>query len=49
MDDASQIPSIAEPFFLGLNASIEITPAMIPADLQKAGPAIGKAVKKYAR
>ena len=49
MDDASQLPAIAEPFFLGLNASIEITPAMVPADLQKAGPAIGKAVKKYAR
>jgi hypothetical protein len=49
MDDVSQIPSIAEPFFLGLNASIEITPAMVPADLQKAGPSIGEAVKKYAR
>lgn len=49
MDDASQIPAIAEPWFLALNASIEVTPAMIPADLAKAGPSIGEAVKKYGR
>ena len=47
MDDASQIPAIAEPWFLALNASIECTPAMVPADLQKAGPAIEQAVKTY--
>jgi hypothetical protein len=47
MDDASQIPAIAEPWFLALNASIEMIPAMIPADLQKAGPSIAEAVKAY--
>lgn len=47
MTDASQIPAIAEPWFLGLNASIEVTPVMVPEDLAKAGPAIGKAVKNY--
>jgi hypothetical protein len=47
MDDASQLPAIAEPWFLALNAAIEVTPAMIPADLQKAGPAIEKAVKTF--
>ena len=47
MDDASQLPAIAEPWFLALNASIEVTPAMIPEDLQKAGPAIQHAVKTY--
>ncbi len=30
----SQIAAIAEPFFLGLGAAIEITPAMDLADLQ---------------
>jgi len=49
MDDLSQLPALAEPWFLAFNASIDITPAMVAADLQKAGPAIGKAVKKYAR
>ena len=47
MTDASQIPAIAEPWFLGLNASIEVTPVMVVEDLAKAGPAIGHAVKTY--
>jgi hypothetical protein len=49
MQDASQIPAIAEPWFLAFNASIEIHPVMIPADLAKAGPAIDQAVKNYGR
>ena len=47
MQDTSQIPTIAEPWFLAFNASIEIYPVMIPDDLAKAGSAIDKAVKKY--
>ena len=47
MKDASEIPAIAEPWFLALNASVEVTPAMVPADLQKAGPAIERAVKAF--
>jgi hypothetical protein len=47
LKDPSQIPAIAEPWFLAFNASIEIHPVMIPADLAKAGPAIEQAVKKY--
>lgn len=49
MQDASQIPAIAEPWFLAFNASIEFHPVMLPADLAKAGPAIEQAVKKYSR
>lgn len=48
MKDPSQIPMICEPFFLGLNASVEILPAMTPEDLMKAGPHLEKAAKKYA-
>ena len=45
--EPADIPRIAEPWFLALNASIEATPAMIPEDLQKAAPAIEQAVKAF--
>lgn len=48
LQDPSQIPAVAEPFFLAFNASVEFHPAMTPADLTKAGPAMEQAVKKYA-
>ncbi len=47
LDDASQIPAIAEPWFLAVNATVEIIPVMIPEDLAKAGDSIAKAVEKY--
>jgi hypothetical protein len=47
MQDASQIPAIAEPWFLAFNASVEIHPVMVPDDLSKAGNAIEAAVNKY--
>ena len=49
MQDASQIPAIAEPWFLAFNAGIEIHPVMVPEDLARAGSAIEAAVKKYHR
>ncbi len=48
LQDASQIPAIAEPWMLAFNASIELHPVMTPDDLAKAGSAIEKAVKKFA-
>lgn len=48
LKDPSQIPMVAEPFFLALNASVELLPAMTLEDLMKAGPHIEKAVKEYA-
>ena len=47
MEDAHEIPSIAEPWFLAFNAAIEIHPVMAPEDLEKAGPDFAKVVKAY--
>lgn len=47
MKDSSQIPAVAEPWFLEFNATLSIRPVMSPADLAKAGPAIAKASKQY--
>ena len=46
-DDPSQLPALAEPWFIAFNAAIEVTPAMVPEDLQKAGPGIEHAVKLF--
>ena len=47
MDDASQIPALAEPLFLRLGATVKLHPVMTPDDLMQAGPAIEQAVQKY--
>lgn len=47
MKDASQIPALAEPWFLACNASIDIQPVMTAQDLERAGPAIQLAAQKY--
>ncbi len=49
LKDTSQIPAIAEPWFLAFNAKVSLRPVMNPQDLAKAGPAIGKAAKKYGK
>ena len=48
LQDPSQIPAIAEPWFQAFKADIEMHPVMVPEDLAKAAGAIEKAVKKYA-
>jgi hypothetical protein len=43
MDNTSQIPAIAEPWFLIFNGNVELHPVMLPEDLGKAGlEALGK-------
>ena len=37
IQEPHQIPSVAEPFFLTFNASVEFKPAMVATDLEKAG------------
>lgn len=47
MRDASQIPAVAEPWFLAFNAHLEFHPVMVAKDLAKAGPGIEEAARKY--
>ena len=47
MKDTSQIPAIAEPFFLAFNARVTFFPVMNAEDLAKAGPGIEKAVAEH--
>lgn len=49
MKDPSQIPAVAEPWFLAFNAKVSFRPVMTPQDLAKAGPAIAKAAKQHAK
>jgi hypothetical protein len=49
MKDTSEIPAIAEPWFLAFKAKVSIRPVMNSQDLAKAGPAIAKAAKKYGK
>jgi hypothetical protein len=49
MKDTSEIPAVAEPWFLAFNAKVSFRPIMNPQDLAKAGPAIGKAVERHGR
>lgn len=49
MKDTSQIPAIAEPWFLAFDAKVSFRPVMNPQDLAKAGPSIAKAVKDHGK
>src|SRR5262245_4189843 len=49
MKDASEIPAVAEPWFLAFNAKVSLRPIMNQQDLVKGGPSIGKAAKQYGK
>ena len=49
MKDTSQIPAIAEPWFLAFNAKISLRPVMNAQDLATAGPSIGKAAQQFGK
>jgi hypothetical protein len=47
LQDPSQIPVVAEPWFLAFKAHVSIRPVMTPQDLAKAGPSFPKLVQQY--
>jgi len=48
MDEASQIPAIAEPLFLGLGATVQIRPVFTLDDVPRVTEAVEQARQKYA-
>jgi hypothetical protein len=47
MRDSSQVAEIAERFFFGLNAKIEMTPVMNAEDLQKGLSGVEDTIRRY--
>ena len=47
MKDTSEIPAVAEPWFLAFDAAVEIKAVMNRDDLEKARPGIENAVKNF--
>jgi hypothetical protein len=47
MDDAAQIPTIGEPLFLGLGATVQIHPVFTPDDMPRITEAVEQARQKY--
>jgi hypothetical protein len=49
MKETSEIPRIAEPWFLAFHAKVSFRPVMSPEDLAKGSPGISKAVEQYGK
>src|ERR1035438_2623152 len=49
MKESSQLPAVAEPWFLAFNARLTVRPAMTAQDLAAAGPSMEQAVKAHAK
>jgi hypothetical protein len=47
MKDSSEMPAIAEPWFLAFNAKVSFRPVMTPQDLAAGGPGLTKAAKNF--
>jgi hypothetical protein len=49
MKESSELPGIAEMFFLAFNSRISVKPAMTPQDLAAGGPGFERAIKEFAK
>jgi hypothetical protein len=49
MKNSSELPAIAEPWFLAFKAKVTLRPAMNPQDLSEGLPGMQQAVKAYGK
>jgi len=49
MKESSELPKVAEPWFLAFNAQVTVRPTMTPADLAAAEPGFERAIKEFGK
>ena len=49
MKESSELPGVAEPWFLAFNARLTVRPAMTPKDLADAGPGFARAIERFSK
>jgi hypothetical protein len=49
MKNSSELPTVAEPWFLAFNAKVTVRPAMNPQDLAEGLPGMQQAVRTYGK
>jgi|SRR5689334_9922995 len=49
MKDSSELPKVAEPWFLAFNAQVTVRPVMTLEDLAAAGPGFQRAIKQFGK
>ena len=49
MKDSSELPGVAEPWFIAFNARLTVRPAMTPQDLGNAAQGFKQAVEKFGK
>ena len=49
MKDSSELPKVAEPFFLAFNARVTVRPTMTPQDLAAGSPGFERAIKEFGK
>lgn len=49
MKDSSELPKVAEPWFLAFNAQVTVRPVMSPEDLAAGAPGFKRAIEEFGK